>query len=144
MGVAPLHRTLVTHKQIQKKSIDQVIAYGDEYYNFMRQGRKQERGVTVLGPEYLIPFKMYAWLDLRRRKEATEYVNEKDFRKHKLDVFRLLQIIPQNVHIDTGKTIQADITEFLKGMEKENLNLEQIHIPMRKEEAIDQLRRIDL
>ncbi len=136
-GIIPIHID-------DETSSLSAILLDDNYYDLMMQGRTQVEGITLLRAEYLIPFKMYAWLDLRRRKEATEHVNEKDFRKHKLDVFRLLQIIPQNVQIDAGKTIQADITEFLKGMEKENLNLEQIHIPMRKEEAIDQLRRIYL
>lgn len=110
----------------------------------MMQGRKQVEGVTVLGAEYLIPFKMYAWLDLRRRKEAGEQVDSRNLRKHKLDVFRLLQIVPQSVKIAVGNVIQEDIAEFLKRMEEENLNLGQIGIPMSKEEALEQLRRMYL
>ena len=110
----------------------------------MMQGRKPVEGVTVLGAEYLIPFKMYAWLDLRRRKEAGEQVDSRNLRKHKLDVFRLLQIVSQSVKIAVGDVIQADIAEFLKRMEEENLNLEQIGVPMSKEEALEQLRRMYL
>ena len=35
------------------------------------------------GSKYLIPFKMYAWLDLKNKKQNGEHVNEKDLKKHK-------------------------------------------------------------
>ena len=41
----------------------------------------------------MIPFKMYAWVNLLDRKRAGEHVKEKDLKKHKYDVFRLLQIV---------------------------------------------------
>ena len=50
-------------------------------------------GIGVLGAEHLIPFKMYAWINLLDRKRAGEHVNEKDLKKHKYDVFRLLQML---------------------------------------------------
>lgn len=38
-------------------------------------------GIGVLGAEYLIPFKMYAWINLLERKRAGEHVNEKDLNR---------------------------------------------------------------
>lgn len=46
----------------------------------MLQGRKIINDICVLGAEYLIPFKMYAWLDLKNKKQNGEHVNEKDLR----------------------------------------------------------------
>lgn len=120
------------------------ILLDDEYYNFMRQGRKQERGVTVLGPEYLIPFKMYAWLNLTQQKTQGRHVNEKDLRKHKLDVFRLLQIIPASSRINVSEGIRQHIAQFLTAMEQEEIALNQIQIPIRKGDALEILRNIYL
>lgn len=44
----------------------------------MLQGRKIINDICVLGAEYLIPFKMYAWLDLKNKKQNGEHVNEKE------------------------------------------------------------------
>lgn len=34
----------------------------DDFYNFMMEGRRVVGDIPVLSTEYLIPFKMYAWL----------------------------------------------------------------------------------
>ena len=54
------------------------ILLNDDYYNFMMKGRKIVNDIPVLNAEYLIPFKMYAWLDLTSRKEKDEFVKEND------------------------------------------------------------------
>lgn len=69
------------------------ILLNTEYYQFMLEGRSVISNVCVLNAEYLIPFKMFALLDLNRRKKAGEHVDEKNIKKHKNDVFRLLQIV---------------------------------------------------
>ncbi len=50
----------------------------------MMSGRRVVDGIGVLGAEHLIPFKMYAWINLLDRKRAGEHVNEKDLKKHKV------------------------------------------------------------
>jgi hypothetical protein len=50
----------------------------DDFYEFMMSGRKVVDGLGVLGAEYLIPFKMYAWINLMDKKRSGEHVNEKD------------------------------------------------------------------
>ena len=62
------------------------ILLNDDYYKFMMSGRRVVDGIGVLGAEHLIPFKMYAWINLLERKRAGEHVNEKDLKKHKYDV----------------------------------------------------------
>ena len=59
----------------------------------MIAGRRVVDGIGVLGAEHLILFKMYAWINLLEQKKADGHVNEKDLKKHKYDVFRLLQIV---------------------------------------------------
>ena len=67
--------------------------------NFLKQGRETVAGVTILGAEYLIPFKAKAWMDLTDRKANGESVDGKNIRKHKNDVFRLTELIDPELHI---------------------------------------------
>lgn len=48
------------------------ILLNDEYYELLRQGRKNENGLSILNIETLILFKMKAWLDMQERKENGE------------------------------------------------------------------------
>lgn len=136
-GIIPIH----IDDQISSLS---AILLDDEYYTFMLQGRVQENGLTILRPEYLIPFKMYAWLDFARKKANSEQADGKDLRKHKLDVFRLLQILPGNIRMSVSDGIRQHIDAFLRAMEQEEIALQQIKVHMSKEEAIAMLRKIYL
>ena len=136
-GIIPIH----IDDQISSLS---AILLDDEYYAFMLQGRVQENGLMILRPEYLIPFKMYAWRDFARKKANSEQADGKDLRKHKLDVFRLLQILPGNIRISVSDGIRQHIDEFLRAMEQEEIALQQIKVHMSKEEAIAMLRKIYL
>ena len=136
-GIIPIH----IDDQISSLS---AILLDDEYYTFMLQGRVQENGLTILRPEYLIPFKMYAWLDFARKKANSEQADGKDLRKHKLDVFRLLQILPRDIRISVSDGIRQHIDAFLRAMEQEEIALQQIKVHMSKEEAIAMLRKIYL
>ena len=102
-GIVPLH----IDDDISSLS---AIMLNDDYYQFMLAGRKTVNGICILDADYLIPFKMYAWLDLKDRKARGEHVNEKDLRKHKYDVFRLLQI--------ADRSKQVPITGLVKEKQK--------------------------
>ena len=118
------------------------ILLNDDFYEFMLKGRKIIQGVGVLDAEHIIPFKMFAWLDLKRKKEIGEHVNEKDLKKHKNDVFRLLQIISLDTKIETEGLVKENILLFLDEVKNEELRLKQMGLPFDKEEAIDFLQRI--
>ncbi len=122
------------------------ILIDDEYYKFMLEGRRTVAGASVLGAEYIIPFKMNAWLDLNKRKIEGSHVNDRDLRKHKLDVFRLLDIVDVNTKIELPDRIKIDILHFIEKVETENLNesLKQVGVIMNFEDAITQLRKIYL
>lgn len=40
------------------------ILLDDAYYDILKSGKLVIDGITVIGAEYLIPFKAKAWLDL--------------------------------------------------------------------------------
>ena len=120
------------------------ILLNDEFYNFMLAGRKIVAGVSVLAENYLIPFKMYAWLDLKRRKEVGEHVNERDYKKHKNDVFRLLQIVNPDEKVRISGLVRESVERFLFEVEKEPIRVEQLGLMVTKEEAVEILRKIYL
>ena len=114
------------------------ILLDDDYYEFLRQGRIRVSGVTVLSALYLIPFKAKAWLDLLRRKAEGEHVDSRNIRKHKNDVFRLIELIDPNTDSISyiPDTIKADMREFVERMSLESVDLKQIGITEKSKEAI--------
>ena len=120
------------------------ILLNDDFYNFMLEGRKIVAGVSVLAESYIIPFKMYAWLDLKRRKEAGEHVNERDYKKHKNDVFRLLQIVNTDEKVNVSGLVRECVDKFLFEIEKEQIRVEQLGLMITKEEAMELLKSIYL
>ena len=75
----------------------------------LMSGRKVVDGIGVLGAEHLIPFKMYAWINMVDRKASGEHVNEKDFKKHKYDVFRLLQIVTAGTRVESTALVKESM-----------------------------------
>lgn len=57
-GIIPIHID-------ENTSSLSAILLNDDYYKFMLAGRRIVSGISVLDTEHLIPFKMYAWLDLK-------------------------------------------------------------------------------
>lgn len=132
-GIIPVHIS-------DEVSSLSAILLNDDFYNFMINGRATINGVSVLMAEYIIPFKMYAWLNLKSQKSAGEHVNDRDLRKHKNDVFRLLQIARIDNVIDVAGEVKTAILQFLKEIEPENITLEQI--PFTKEEALEMIKKL--
>lgn len=118
------------------------IMLNDEYYEFMLSGRKVVNEVGVLGAEYLIPFKIRAWIDLSRRKNEGEHVNSVDIKKHKNDVFRLMNIINPDEVVSTPEIVKADMREFVTKMPQERMNLKNIGLDMELEDALQVLKDV--
>ena len=106
-GIIPIHID-------EDTSSLSAILLNDDYYKFMLTGRRVVSGISVLDTEHLIPFKMYAWLDLKDKKARGEHVNERDLKKHKYDVFRLLQIARRDNKIETNGIVRENIIRFKK------------------------------
>ena len=116
------------------------ILLNDDFYGFMLKGRRVVDGISVLGADYIIPFKMYAWVDLKRRKSKGEHVNERDYKKHKNDVFRLLQIVDPEVNIETEGLVRESIEAFLTEVISEPVRTEQLGLQISMEDALEILR----
>jgi hypothetical protein len=58
--------------------------------------------------------KARAWLDLTERKNNGVSIDEKDIKKHRNDVFRLLQILSPDNKITTPESILNMLSGLLK------------------------------
>ena len=136
-GIVPLHIDDGT-------SSLSAIMMNDDYYQFMLAGRRTVEGISVLDAEYLIPFKMYAWLDLKDRKAGGEHVNEKDLKKHKYDVFRLLQIADRSEQVTITGLVREKTERFLREIAEEVIPFEQLDLPLDMEMALEILNDLYL
>ena len=102
-------------------------------------------GIGVLGAEHLIPFKMYAWINLLDRKRAGEHVNEKDLRKHKYDVFRLLQIVTSGTKVESEGLVKVSIRRYIEeisAVDESEVRLLQMGMPFDRERGVELLKEI--
>jgi hypothetical protein len=83
-------------------------------YGFVRDGIRVLEGLSVLTPEYLLPLKARAWIDLQERYDRGEYVSPDDIRKHRNDVIRLSQLISPAARIPLPKSIRANLSDFVR------------------------------
>ena len=134
-GIIPIH----VDDDISSLS---AILLDDEYYSFMLDGRRNVSGVSVLDAEHIIPFKMFAWLNLKDRKQNNEHVNERDLKKHKYDVFRLLQIIDRSITVDAPGLVKENIIRFIREIVLEDVPFEQLGLPFDMDTAIGLLKRL--
>ena len=99
------------------------ILLDEGYYEFLLAGKRSVEGLTIIGPEYLIPMKAKAFLDLSKRKEAGEEIDEKHIKKHKNDVLRLYRILDPDNRVAVPDNIKVDLLEFLGSIESMPINL---------------------
>lgn len=119
------------------------ILMHDDYYRFLRSGRREKDGLPFVGPEHLIPLKARAWLDLTTRRDQGGQVDSKDIKKHRNDVFRLYGIIVPEFMAEVPERIRQDMDTFITRMETESMDLESLGPRnTRQEEVLANLRRI--
>ena len=80
---------------------------------------------------------MKAWLDLKSKKIEGLHVNSRDIKKHRLDVFRLFQLIQEGQKIIVPKSVGEDITQFIAQMRETEIHLTDIGINRPKDSILD-------
>lgn len=139
----PLSTIIPIHVSDDISSLSAILL-DDDYYKFMVEGRETIDGITVLDAAHLIPFKMFAWLDLTEKKARGERVNTRDLRKHRLDVFRLLQIVPVNTKINCIGRIKFDVNRFIEENNITDSSLKAAGIDITADEGESLLKEIYL
>ncbi len=119
------------------------ILLDDAYYAFIMQGKRQKYGLSVIGPEHLIPLKARAWMDLSQRKQQGENIDSKNIRKHRNDVFRLYQVAEPGNKIALPATIATDLKYFFDLIGGEVVDLPALGFRSTNLEAIiDDMRKM--
>jgi hypothetical protein len=118
------------------------ILLNADYYAYLKQMGRSVDGVPVLDEVGLIPFKARAWVDLSRRRAEGEDVDEKNVKKHRNDVARLLQLLGAEATFDLPETIKADMHAFVDALaDQDDFTPKQFGVAMTKEVVIERLRR---
>ena len=115
------------------------ILLDEDYYQLLRSGTVVIDGVTVLGAAYLIPFKAKAWLDLTARKANGEYVDSKNIRKHKNDVFRLSALLTPGKTVSVNQTVWDDLQAFFAAMQDEDVDTKQLKLARTKTDVLNSI-----
>lgn len=113
------------------------ILLNDDYYHFLLAGRTVTDGISILDAEHIIPLKMKAWLDLKSKKAEGMHVNSRDIKKHRLDVFRLFQLVRQDQKIFVPKSVGEDIVQFITQMRETEIRLTDIGVHRSKDSILD-------
>lgn len=92
------------------------ILLDEDYYQCIQAGREILDGVSILKVEYIIPFKMKAWIDLNERKESGEKVDSKNIKKHKNDVLKIAQLLSPAQRVEVSDSIKDDMRAFIAGI----------------------------
>jgi hypothetical protein len=90
------------------------ILMDDDYYNFTIQHSQFNNGIHLANTEALIGLKAKAFLDYKTRKENGEKIDEKQLRKHKMDIFRLLLLLTPEDNFTIAESIKSDIANFVE------------------------------
>ena len=90
------------------------ILMDDDYYNFTIQHSQFDNGIHLANTEALIGLKAKAFLDYKTRKVNGEKIDEKQLRKHKMDIFRLLLLLTPEDNFTIAESIKSDIANFVE------------------------------
>lgn len=111
------------------------------YYEALQAAKRQVDGVTVIDEALLIPFKARAFLDLTARAEAGEKIDAKNIKKHRNDVFRLVQLLPRNASSEFADPMRADLRKFIELVEADaTLDPKAFDVPLTRDAAVYLLR----
>lgn len=109
-----------TEQEVESLS---AILLDDGYYSFITQGKREIDGLSIIGADRLIPLKAKAWLDLTHKKQLGEFIDSKDIRKHKNDVFRLNRVAEPGNQIALSANIAKDLELFCSLISDEKIDL---------------------
>lgn len=119
------------------------ILLDEHYYTALIENRRIIDDVAVLDERLLIPFKAKAHLDLANRRERGEQIDSRQVRKHRTDVFRLIQLLPDNERVMLSEPITADLAVFAdKVIADSDFNPKELGLQGSADEQVARLRTI--
>lgn len=115
-GMVLKPKTVLTPLHVEESIASlSAILLNDAYYRLLLEGKQLVDGFSVLSIEYLILFKIRAWLDLSDRVATGDHVDSSDIKKHKNDIFRLFTFItPPSTAIAIDEEIKTALDMFIR------------------------------
>lgn len=113
------------------------ILLDEHYYQCIEKGKIIIEGISILSPDYILPFKARAWLDLTERKAKGESVDSRNIKKHRNDVFKVFGLLAPTQSVEIAETIKADMRKFVAAMPTEvGLDIKRLGISTLTLEAV--------
>lgn len=144
---APEGLTLAEKSHLTPLPIDEAAAslsailLDEDYYAFLKSMVRDAGGIPVLDEAAIIPFKARAWLDLSRQRDEGVKIDEKNIRKHRNDVARLIQVLSQEARYSLPGTVAQDMAAFVERATAEaDYDPRQFKVNMTREEVAARLR----
>jgi len=117
------------------------ILLDEDYYQFLKSMVRVVDGIPVLGEAAIIPFKARAWTDLTARRATGDRVDERDIKKHRNDVARLLQLLAADARHPLPDKVGTDMAAFVAALEAdETFDPKQFKVDMTRATVIERLR----
>ena len=122
------------------------ILLNDEYYNFTLKHAEVIDGVSIACTAALICLKASAHLDLKKRKEKGEKIDNKDIKKHINDIIRLTAVLADEDIGDLPDKMKNDIAEIISGFKEEPPDATEIgkglgNVDLKMDDIIKQLEK---
>lgn len=117
------------------------ILLDESYYEFLKSMVREAGGIPVLDEAAIIPFKARAWLDLTRQRAEGGQVDERNIRKHRNDVARLLQLLSQEARYALPAPVADDMRAFVDNAAiEDDFDPRQFKVNMTREDVAARLR----
>ncbi|MCX7283851.1 MAG: hypothetical protein NTX28_07380 [Novosphingobium sp.] len=144
---APAGLNLAADSHLTPLPIDQAAAslsailLDEAYYTFLKSMVRIVDGIPVLNEVAIIPFKARAWLDLSRQRDEGIKIDERNIRKHRNDVARLLQLVSPSVQYMLPDRAADDMCAFIEqAMIEADFDPRQFKVNMSQTDVAQRLR----
>lgn len=119
------------------------ILLDENYYACLQEGAVVIDDVRMLRPEYLLVFKAKAYLDLVEKKKEGLTVKSGDIKKHRLDVFRVFQLLSTELRVQLPEAVRTEVEDFVDVMRSHPPDIKVIGIKtMSAGEVLDNIVKI--
>ena len=85
---------------------------------------------------------MRAHIDLNDKHDAGMHVNKADRLKHRKDVLRLLEFVPDDTALGLPAKVKADAARFIAMVEDPEFRIDQLGLSLDSAEAVARLRAL--
>ena len=125
-----IDRTLGRFQTVDGHYSLSAILVDDDYYEMLGEGVEVIDGVPVLGLRHLPVFKMHAWTNLTREREAGIPIRAEEIRKHRSDVCKLCALITPGERVELSDAAREEVASFCAEQPCDNNMLRMRRIPL--------------